>query len=131
MRAEIDEHTIEFEPGTTVLAAARQRGIEIPTLCHVDGIEPLTSCFLCVVEVEGRRDFQPACATRLDEGMRVRTNTPDIRAARKTALELLLSDHAGCCVARCTMGCPADLDIPGFIAELRAGRLDKSIAIIK
>jgi len=131
MRLTIDGKTIEADAGTTILAAARAAGIEVPTLCHLEGKKPLTSCFLCVARVEGNENFMPACATPAADGMVVHTQSPEVRAIRKTALELLLSDHAGCCVATCTMGCPADLDIPGFTAKIAAGDPRAAIAIIK
>ena len=108
-------------PGTTILGAARKLGIAIPTLCHVEGFEPSASCFLCAVQIEGRPNLWPSCATPVAPGMAVITNSAEVRAARKTALELLLSDHAGDCVAPCHTGCPAGLDIPGFIARIAAG----------
>jgi NADH dehydrogenase/NADH:ubiquinone oxidoreductase subunit G len=95
----IDNRRVSVEQGTTVLAAARQAGISIPTLCHVPGIEPSASCFMCAVQIEGRRNLSPACAMPVSEGMVVATDSADIRAVRKTALELLLSDHAGDCAA--------------------------------
>ncbi|HNY03433.1 MAG TPA: 2Fe-2S iron-sulfur cluster-binding protein, partial [Bacteroidales bacterium] len=61
-------------PGETILALAKRHGIEIPTLCHDDRLEPFTSCYLCVVEVEGMRGHQPACSTRLTEGMKIITD---------------------------------------------------------
>ena len=90
----IDNQRVSVEPGTTVLGAAQRLGIRVPALCHVPGIEPAASCFLCAVQIEGRRNLSPACATPVSEGMLVTTDSPDVRAARRTALELLLSDSA-------------------------------------
>ncbi len=118
LAAKIDGHAVSVEPGTTVLEAANLLGIHIPTLCHVPGIEPAASCFLCAVQIEGKRTLAPACATVITDNMVVTTDTDDIRGARKMALELLLSDHAGECVAPCAAQCPAGLDIPGFVYEL-------------
>ena len=117
----IDGRPVSVPPGTTILGAARKLGIAIPTLCHVEGFEPSASCFLCAVQIEGRPNLWPSCATPVAPGMAVITNSAEVRAARKTALELLLSDHAGDCVAPCHTGCPAGLDIPGFIARIAAG----------
>ncbi|MBU0638391.1 MAG: FAD-dependent oxidoreductase [Planctomycetes bacterium] len=126
----IDGQQATVEPGTTVLAAARQIGIDIPTLCHVDGLEPVASCFLCAVQLTGRPNLSPACALPVSHGMVVTTDSPDIRAARKMALELLLSDHAGDCVAPCRARCPAGLDIPGFIYELATNRARRAAEIV-
>ena len=117
----IDGRPISVEPGTTVLDAARRLGIRIPTMCHVPGIEPAGSCFVCAVQIEGRRTLAPSCAMPVAEGMVVATNSPDVRNARKIALELLLSDHAGECVAPCAARCPAGLDIPGFVEGIATG----------
>ncbi len=87
--------SLTVEAGTTVLDAARRLGIHIPTLCYVEGLEPASSCFLCAVQVEGQRHLLPACALPVSEGMVVATDSADVRASRKMALELLLSDHAG------------------------------------
>ena len=97
----IDGRRIAAEAGSTVLAAAKWLGIRIPTMCHVPGIEAAASCFICAVQIEGRRGFSPACAMPVAEGMVVHTATDDVRKARRMALELLLSDHAGECNAPC------------------------------
>ena len=114
----IDGREITVEPGTTILEAARRLGIRIPTLCHVDGLEPSGSCFLCCVQVKGEPRFTPACARPAAGGMEVETASADVCASRKMGLELLLSDHAGDCVAPCAARCPAGLDIPGFVREI-------------
>jgi len=117
----IDGRTVTVEAGTTLLQAAMRLGIRIPTMCHVPGLEPAASCFVCAVQIEGRRTLSPSCAMPVAEGMVVATDTPDVRSARKMALELLLSDHAGECVAPCAAQCPAGLDIPGFVYGIASG----------
>lgn len=114
----IDGRPVEVPPGATILAAARELGIAIPSLCYVPGFEPAASCFLCAVAIEGRSGFWPSCALPAAEGMVVWTQSEPVRAVRKTALELLLSDHVGDCIGPCRTGCPARLDIPGFISRL-------------
>lgn len=99
----IDNHTICVPAGETILEAARRIGIDIPTLCHIDlkgtciKNNP-ASCRICVVEVEGRRNLAPACATRCTEGMVVRTSTLRVMNARKVVAELILSDHPNECL---------------------------------
>jgi NADPH-dependent glutamate synthase beta subunit-like oxidoreductase/ferredoxin len=117
----IDGRRISVPAGTTVLEAAKWLGIRIPTMCHVPGIEAAASCFVCAVQIEGRRTLSPSCAMPAAEGMSVITNSEDVRTARKMALELLLSDHAGECEAPCAARCPAGLDIPGFVKGIAAG----------
>ncbi|HSV77194.1 MAG TPA: 2Fe-2S iron-sulfur cluster-binding protein, partial [Bacteroidales bacterium] len=77
--------------GETIYELAVRHGIEIPTLCHDDRLEPFSSCYVCVVEVEKMRGLQPACSTRITEGMRIETETERVRKSRKMALELLVS----------------------------------------
>ncbi len=130
LKVVIDGREVNVEPGTTILDAAKELGIEIPTLCHVEGLEPTASCFLCCVQVEGMRTFSPSCAMPVADAMVVETDTEDVRASRKMALELLLSDHAGDCVAPCAVRCPAGLDIPGFVYEIAAGENRRSMEVI-
>jgi len=120
-RLTIDGRPVEVPQGATVLDAAKSLGIRIPTLCHVEGFPPSASCFLCAVQVGGRAGLSPSCALPAADGMVVETDTADVRASRKMALELLLSDHAGDCIAPCRTGCPARLDIPAFTTRITAG----------
>jgi formate dehydrogenase major subunit len=126
----IDNRQIDVEPGTTILEAARRLGIRIPTLCHVAGLEPVSSCFVCAVQIEGRRTLAPSCGMPVSEGMVVTTASDDVRAARRMALELLLSDHAGDCVAPCAAQCPAGLDIPGFVFEIARRDTPRAMEVI-
>lgn len=83
--------------GQTILQAAKDNGVHIPTLCHFEGIEGRANCRICVVEVEGMRTFQPSCVTRVRDGMVINTETERVRAARKTTLELIMAHHAVDC----------------------------------
>jgi formate dehydrogenase major subunit len=118
----IDGRETSVEDGTTILEAARRLGIRIPTLCHVDGFPASASCFLCAVQVEGKESLTPSCAVPAASGMVIFTASDEVRASRKMALELLLSDHVGDCVGPCSTGCPARFDIPGFMARVRDGQ---------
>jgi len=131
VRLTIDGREIQVESGASILDAATNLGIRIPRLCHADGLKPAASCFLCVVQVDGNRNLVPSCEAPAQDGMVVTTDSDDIRAARKMALELLLSDHTGDCVAPCSLACPARLDIPAFIGHLAAGRHREAIAVVK
>jgi formate dehydrogenase major subunit len=126
----IDGREVTVEQGTTVLQAARRLGITIPTLCLVEGIEPVAACYLCSVQVEGQKRLSPSCALPAADGMVVVTDSDDVRASRKMALELLLSDHAGDCIAPCSAGCPAGLDVSGYVYELASGNVDRSMEVI-
>jgi iron-only hydrogenase group A len=96
-KATINGRSVEVAPGTTILEAARQLGIEIPTLCFLEGKEPLGACRVCLVEVQGGRNLSASCSTPVTEGMIVFTNNKRVREARKTVVELLLSEHEGDC----------------------------------
>ena len=127
----IDGISVHMPEGATILDAAQALGIHIPTLCFLKDLSPLTSCMVCVVAVAGRKNLLPACATGVQEGMVVLTDNPDVCAARRTALELLLSDHAGDCTGPCQVACPAGMDIPNMIRHIAEGRFDRAIEIIK
>ena len=99
----IDNREISVPKGTTILEAARELGIDIPTLCYMN-LKDLciknapASCRICVVEVEGRKNLAPSCATRCENNMVVRTNTMRVLNARRVVLELMLSDHPSDCL---------------------------------
>ena len=99
----IDNKLVSVQKGTTILKAARKVGIDIPTLCHMElhnmNIENKPgSCRVCVVEVDGRRNLAPACVTEVAPGMVVNTHTARVLNARKTIVELLISDHPYDCL---------------------------------
>lgn len=99
----IDGQSTKVDQGVSILQAAKQLGINIPTLCYLDlhhaNIKSqAASCRICVVEVQGRKTLVPACATLVTEGMVIKTHTPRVRQARQTVIELLLSDHPSNCL---------------------------------
>lgn len=142
----IDNKQIEVQKGTTILKAAREMGIDIPTLCYMElhdlKIENKPGgCRICVVEVQGRRNLVPACITKCDEGMIVRTHNPRVLNARRTVMELILSDHPKDCLT-CAKSGHCDLqdmanrlgirEIPHQdISEMSTYRLDTSPSIIR
>ncbi|MGI5818679.1 MAG: FAD-dependent oxidoreductase [Armatimonadota bacterium] len=117
----IDGQSVTTAEGATILEAARQAGVEIPTLCFREGLPAQTSCMVCVVRVDEGPRLLPSCATKVREGMVVETVGEQIEHARRMALELLLSDHLGDCLGPCQLGCPAGLDIPLMIRQIVAG----------
>ena len=94
----IDNKTVTVPAGTTILDAARQGDIHIPTLCYLREINEVASCRICAVEVEGVDKLATACNTLVEEGMVVHTNTQRVRITRKTNVELILSQHVDHCV---------------------------------
>ena len=119
----IDNTVVPFEPGETLLQAAARAGIAIPSLCSYPGIEPPTSCYVCVVKIHGKGALVPSCATLAEAGMVVESASEEVRRYRRRALELLMSEHAGDCEGPCRRTCPADLDIPTVARHIAGGNL--------
>jgi len=142
----IDGKTVEVEKGTTVYKAAKQVDIDIPVLCYMDlkdlNIENKPGgCRICSVEIEGRRNLAPSCSTDVAEGMVVKTNSMRVINARRTVMELILSDHPKECLT-CAKSGNCDLqnmaiklgirEIPGQeYSEMSTYRLDTSPSIIR
>ena len=128
----IDGTVVEVPKGTTVLKAAKQLGIDIPTLCYLKDVNKPASCRVCVVEVGPK--LIASCALEATDGMVVKTNTPKVRAARKAVVELLLSNHKRECTTcvrseNCELQKLAkDLNIRdiAYTGEVSKGRLDDS-----
>jgi formate dehydrogenase alpha subunit len=95
----IDGRPLSFEGHHTLLEVARANGLYIPSLCDHPGLEPYAACRLCLVEVEGRRGYLPACSTPAEDGQTVRTRTPELETLRRGILELILSEHPNACLA--------------------------------
>ncbi|MBR6505018.1 MAG: [Clostridia bacterium] len=93
IKLNIDGCDVEVPKGTTVLNAARKANIDIPTLCFLKEINAAGDCRMCIVDIEGRRGFVPSCNTIAEDGMVVRTNTPEINDSRRIILDLILSSH--------------------------------------
>lgn len=93
----INNINVELENGATILDAAQKAGVRIPTLCHVESQVPKGACRVCMVEVEGARNLMAGCTTPAADGMVVKTNTKQVRDARKFVVEMLLSEHCGDC----------------------------------
>ena len=132
VKIQIDGTAVEAEPQETIVEVARRTGCaHIPTLCYSPLLPPYGSCFVCVVEVEGARTLQPACAARVREGMVVHTDTDRVRQTRKMALDLLLSAHWADCLGPCQMACPAGVDAQGYLALALEGRYADAVELIK
>jgi ferredoxin len=127
----IDGRSIDVEEGTMILDAAARVGIRIPALCFQEGCAPQTSCMVCVVRVNEGRRLLPSCATVCSEGMVVESETPEVQAARRTALELLLGDHLGDCLGPCHTICPARMDIPRMVRQIAAGDMTGAVDTVK
>ena len=97
----IDNKNICVPEGTTILQAAKEAGIDIPTLCFLKDVNEVGDCRMCIVEVEGRKGFATSCIQTVEEGMVVYTHTPEVLEARHTILDLIISNHAKDCLT-CT-----------------------------
>lgn len=117
--------------GETILELANRNNIEIPTLCNDPRIEPYTSCYVCVVEVEGMRGLQASCSTKIAEGMKIDTHNEKVKMARKTALDLLLSNHYADCLGPCIQACPAGVDVQAYISLIDKGQYREAVSVIK
>lgn len=122
---------VNGKQGETILELAGRYNINIPTLCNDPRLDPYSSCFLCVVEVAGLRGLQPACSTRISEGMKINTENDRVRKARKTALDLMVSNHYADCVAPCKETCPAGVDVQGYISLIEKGLYSEAVGLIK
>ena len=115
----IDGKEITVPEGSTILDAATKAGYDIPVFCNAEGLKPFTSCFVCVVKIEGGKgNLVPSCATIVREGMSIIAESPEINAARKMCVTLLVSDHCGDCLPPCQSACPASIDIKGFLKAI-------------
>ena len=128
----IDGREVTARANQTILEVIQENRIaEIPTLCHEPKLPPYGSCYLCVVEVEGVAKLIPSCSSPVADKMVVHTDNPRIHEARKTALELLLSNHYADCLAPCKQTCPAGVDVQGYIALIAMGKPQEAVRLIK
>lgn len=127
----INGSAIVVPAGSTLLDAAHQAGIDVPTLCWLPRGGTWASCLLCSVEIQGMKRLVPSCATPAQAGQVVFTDSEKVTRHRKMALELLLSDHVGDCVAPCQSGCPAHLDVPAMNQAILDGDMARAGEIVK
>ena len=94
----INNRKLDAHPGQTILQAAREHGIYIPSLCAMEHLASYGACRLCVVEVDGLRGSPTSCTTPVEEGMVIRTDTMEVGGLRQEVLKLLLSEHPASCL---------------------------------
>lgn len=131
MRVKIDNIVVEAENGITILDAARKAGIEIPTLCHKDGVSPYSSCMVCMVRDKTRNAFVPSCSALAHDGMEIDASGDEVLEMRKKAVTLLLSEHRAECEAQCRTVCPRGYNIPLMNRLLAAGEYDEAAELIR
>ncbi len=127
----IDNIGISVPEGTTVLDAAKNLGIEIPTMCFWEGFDNHPSCMICLVKDKKSGNLLSSCALKVKDGMEIITDDIEVKEARKEALELLMSDHAGDCEAPCSLTCPAGMDIPLMNRLISTRQFDEALQIVK
>ena len=127
----IDNLTIEVQPGTSVWQAAQSIGIDIPTMCYLEGTEHFTSCMICLVKDAKNGRLFASCSTPVFEGQDIITNDEETKESRKAALELLLSEHVGDCKAPCQLVCPAHMNIPLMNRLIAKGDFAKALEVVK
>ncbi|MDP6442642.1 MAG: 2Fe-2S iron-sulfur cluster-binding protein [Pirellulaceae bacterium] len=131
VKVKIDNREADVPAGSNIIDAAEQLGVEIPTLCYLKGYEPSTSCQVCTVKDSVTGRLIPACGTKVAEGMQIDCETDEIFNVRRTALELLLSEHVGDCRAPCDFACPAHMDIPLMLQQISDEELRNAIETVK
>ncbi|MBF0207638.1 MAG: FAD-dependent oxidoreductase [Oligoflexia bacterium] len=128
---QLNGKAVEVPADITILEAAKIHGISIPTLCHNSRTKPFTSCFVCVVEVLSAKNLVPSCSVKVSPSMSIMTDSERVHKARKMALDLLLSDHNGDCLAPCHLHCPAHTDVQGYVAHIANGDYPAAVRLIK
>lgn len=129
-RLTVDGRELLVDSSQTILQSCREHGINIPTLCHDEQLNPVGSCQICVVELEGH-GLVTSCNTRVADGMQIHTRSDKVIAARKKTLETLLAEHYGDCIAPCQKACPAGIDIQGYLALIARGAYKEAIELIE
>lgn len=126
----IDGVEVEATAEDTILSSAKRAGIEIPTLCFSEDTAIYGACGVCVVEAEGVPKLLRACSAKPQEGYKVHTDSERVVRARKTALELLLSDHTGDCRGPCKLNCPAKTDCQKYVNEIKDGKYFDAVSTV-
>jgi len=131
VQIKINGHKTDVEEGTTVLKAAEKVGFKVPSLCYNEELGHFTSCMLCLVKDLSNGRLIPSCSAIATEDMSITTEDDEIREARQTGLELLLSEHVGDCQGPCQVACPAHMNIPQMNRLIAAGKFEEALKIVK
>ncbi len=129
----IDDRIYSARDGSTIIDAARENGIDIPSLGYDPRVSPPTNIEISMVEVveKGRPRIVSATATAIDEGMIINTRSPALESFRKIYLQALLRNHYGDCIAPCVARCPAHIDIQKYLYHVANGNFVEALAVIK
>ena len=130
IKVTLNGKTVYGYEGQRILDLCSDCGVEIPTLCYDPHLSLHGGCSVCLVEVEGAKTLLRACANTITHGMVIRTETERAVSARRTALELLLSDHVGDCRPPCTLTCPANGNVQAYINLAAQGKYQESLDVL-
>lgn len=128
----VDAVQISVEQGTTLLDAAQQAGITIPTLCHLPENKSgeCGNCGVCAVACEGQPDLLHACCTPAEEGMVIITDSDEVKGHRQERVAALASIHYGDCKAPCSLTCPGQINVQGYIAHVAKGQYAEAVRLV-
>ena len=131
VQIKINGHETIVEEGTSVLKAAENAGFTVPSMCYNEELGHFTSCMVCLVKDLANGRLIPSCSVTATEGMSIITEDEEIREARQTGLELLLSEHVGDCQGPCQVACPAHMNIPQMNRLIAAGKFEAALKLVK
>ncbi len=132
IKVNIDGKEVEAREGQTVLDVIREKHLGfIPTLCHSPKLNPIGACSLCVVEIEGMRGLPLACTTKVQDGMKVTAHNDRLENIRKTAIDLLLSNHNADCIAPCRLNCPTGVDVQAYLRLAKLGEFERGLNLVR
>jgi predicted molibdopterin-dependent oxidoreductase YjgC len=129
VKLRIDNIELEVTEGTTVLSASEMAGLSIPHICYKEGLPHYSSCMVCIVRNNRTNKFIPSCCAIAEDGMDIDASGEEVLELRKSALELLLSEHRAECEAPCRVVCPAGYNIPLMNRLIAAKNLEKAFEL--
>jgi predicted molibdopterin-dependent oxidoreductase YjgC len=130
IKLRIDNREIEVRPGTSLIEAARENGINIPSLCYDKDLPHYTSCMLCMVKNVETGQFIPSCSAIAEKGMVIEASSEDVVDLRSKAISLLLTEHRAECEAPCRLVCPSGLNIPLMHRYVMKGDMDSARKLV-
>ena len=131
IKLRIDNKEVETEDRSVLMQVIRGTGVEVPSMCYLEGAEHFTSCMVCVVKDKNSGKIIPSCSLMAEEGMDIISKDDEVREARKISLELMLSEHVGDCESPCQITCPAHMDIPLMNRLLAEGKFSEALKVVK
>ena len=131
MKISINNQPYEVDGRRPLIDGLRTSGFIVPTMCHAEGYKHQPSCMICMVKDADTGQMIPSCSTMPREGMRIETDTDEVNEMRRSALELLLSDHRADCEAPCSLVCRRGIDVAELIRLHDMGAADQAKALMK